>query len=140
MDDASVSEQNAKTSETSALNSAYRAQSYAVGGTGTRDGEDTNNSYYYYERVKSIVNGLDSGFIPMGTISFSELANVEKATGYVYNIRDDFVTDDSFAEGAGKSYTAGVNVYYTASGLWDAFGGASSPTATVDEVKNYLGI
>ena len=135
-----VSEQNAKTSETNALNSANRAQSYAVGGTGTREGEDTDNSYYYCERVKSIVNGLDSGFIPMGTISFSELATIEKLTGYVYNIRDDFVTDESFREGAGRSYTAGVNVYYTASGLWDAFGGASSPTATVDEVKNYLGI
>lgn len=134
------SEVNAKASESNALNSANRAQSYAVGGTGTRDDEDTNNSYYYYERVKSIVNGLDSGFIPMGTISFSELATVEKLTGYVYNIRDDFVTDSSFAEGEGKSYTAGTNVYFCASGLWDCFGGAASPTATVGEVKDYLGI
>lgn len=134
------SEQEAKISETSALNSAYRAQSYAVGGTGTRDGEDTNNSYYYYGLIKNIVVGLDTGFIPMGTISFSELASAEKATGYVYNISDDFVTNESFREGAGKSYTAGTNVYYTANGQWDCFGGASSPTATVDEVKDYLGI
>lgn len=137
---AKLSEENANTSETNASNSADRAQSYAVGGTGTRDGEDMDNSYYYYERVKGIVNGLDSGFIPMGTISFSELSTVEKLTGYVYNIRDDFVTDNSFAEGEGKSYTAGTNVYVRSDGLWDAFGGASSPTATVDEVKNYLGI
>lgn len=137
---ASASEANAKTSETSALNSANRAQSYAVGGTGTRDGEDTNNAHYYYELIKNIVIGLDTGFIPMGTVSFSELANVEKATGYVYNISDDFVTSDIFREGAGKSYTAGTNVYYTANGQWDCFGGAASPTATVDEVKDYLGI
>lgn len=137
---ASASEANAKSSESNALNSANRAQSYAVGGTGTRDGEDSNNAYYYYEKVKSVISGLESGFIPMGTISFAELATVEKLTGYVYNIRDDFVTDSSFAEGAGKSYTAGVNVYCRSDGFWDAFGGASSPTATVSEVKDYLGI
>ena len=137
---ASASEVNAKTSETNALNSANRARSYAVGGTGTRSDEDYDNAHYYYELTKNIVIGLDTGFIPMGTISFSELASVEKATGYIYNISDDFVTDDTFREGAGKSYTAGTNVYYCASGVWDCFGGAASPTATVSEVKDYLGI
>ena len=68
------------------------------------------------------------------------MASVEKATGYVYNIRDDFVTDETFAEGSGKSYTAGTNVYCRSDGLWDCFGGAASPTATVSEVKDYLGI
>lgn len=134
------SEQNAKSSETNALNSANRAQSYAVGGTGTRIDEDYDNAHYYYNLTKNIVIGLDTGFIPMGTVSFSELASVEKATGYVYNISDDFVTDESFREGVGRSYTAGTNVYFCASGVWDCFGGASSPTATVGEVKDYLGI
>ena len=137
---AMVSEQNAKSSETIALNSANKAQSYAVGNTGTRENEDYDNAHYYYELIKNIVVGLDSGFIPMGTVSFSELVNVEKATGYVYNISDDFVTDGSFREGEGRSYTAGTNVYYTANGEWDCFGGAASPTATVSEVKDYLGI
>ena len=137
---ASTSEQNAKISETNAMNSANKAQSYAVGGTGTRSNEDNDNAHYYYELTKNIVVGLDSGFIPMGTVTFAELANVEKATGYVYNISDDFVTDESFREGAGRSYTAGVNVYYTANGQWDCFGGVSFPTATVDEVKSYLSI
>lgn len=139
-DAAKISENNAADSEANALASANKAQSYAVGGTGTRVGEDSDNSYYYYEKIINIVNGLESGFIPMGTISFSELANVEKATGYVYNISDDFVTNETFREGSGMSYTAGTNVYYTANGEWDCFGGASSPTATVDEIKSYLGI
>ena len=131
---------DAKTSEDNALVSANKAQSYAVGGTGTRTDEDYDNAHYYYNLIKNIVIGLDTGFIPMGTVSFSELASVEKATGYVYNISDDFVTDETFREGEGKSYTAGTNVYYCANGVWDAFGGASSPTATVGEVKDYLGI
>lgn len=130
----------AKTSETNALNSAKLSQSYAIGGTGARTNEDKDNAYYYYEMVKTVADGLNSGFIPMGTISFSELATAEKATGFTYNISDDFVTDDTFAEGAGKSYTAGTNVYCRSDGFWDCFGGAASPTATVDEVKEYLGI
>lgn len=137
---ASTSERNARTSESSALDSANKAQSYAVGGTGTRSNEDADNACYYYGLIKNIVIGLDTGFIPMGTVTFAELASVERATGYVYNISDDFVTDNSFREGSGKSYTAGTNVYFCASGLWDCFGGAASPTATVDEVKDYLGI
>lgn len=135
-----ISANNADASKANALANANLAKSYAVGGTGVRVNENIDNSYYYYNKMVSIINGLESGFIPMGTISFSKLATAEKAAGFVYNINDDFVTDDSFAEGAGKSYTAGTNVYYTANGKWDCFGGASSPTATVDEVKSYLGI
>ncbi len=123
---------------TSALNAANSEANAAASASNASDSEA--NASTYYQRIQSIVNGLETGFIPMGTISFSELANVEKATGYVYNIRDDFVTTDDFREGAGKSYTAGVNVYFCADGLWDAFGGASSSTATVDEVKDYLSI
>ena len=140
------SEQNAKNSETNALNSANRAQSYAVGGTGIRDGEDTDNASWYYNEMKDMFNGLNIVFVPKGTISFSELATAKETAvaGYVYNIKDDFVTDETFREGSGVTYTAGVNVYYViddeGNGKWDCFGGASSPTATVSEVKEYLGI
>lgn len=62
-DAAALSEQNASTSatnaynselaaassETNAGNSATLAESWAVGGTDTRTGEDTNNSYYFSE-------------------------------------------------------------------------------------------
>jgi hypothetical protein len=116
------------------------SKSYAVGGTGTRDGEDIDNSYYYYNSVLKIVDGLNSGFIPMGDISFSELALIEKATGFIYNVNEDFITDDTFVEGAGKHYTAGTNIYYRSDNLWDCLGGSVPPTATIDEVKSYLGI
>lgn len=116
------------------------SKSYAVGNTGIRTGENVDNSKYYYEMVKAVVNGLNSGFIPMGTIAFSELSTAEKATGFTYNISTDFTTDDTFAEGTGKFYTAGTNVYCRSDGLWDCFGGYATPSATVDEVKDYLGI
>lgn len=128
MDNTAVSASNASDSEANAAVSASNAANSEA------------NVSTYYQRIQSIVNGLETGFIPMGTIAFSELANAEKATGYVYNISDDFVTDETFREGSGKSYTAGTNVYYTANGYWDCFGGANSPTATVNEVKEFLGI
>lgn len=36
-----------------ASSSATQAKSYAVGGTGTREGEDTDNAKYYYQQAKS---------------------------------------------------------------------------------------
>lgn len=146
MNEASVSKTNAKISEDNALNSANRAQSYAVGGTGTRDGEDSDNAQWYYNEIKDILNGLNIVFVPKGTIYFSELATVKETAvaGYIYNIKDDFVTDETFREGNGVTYTAGTNVYYVIDEngeyKWDCFGGAASPTATVSEVKDYLGI
>ena len=143
---AKASETNAATSEANALTDANRAQSYAVGGTGTRNGEDTDNASWYYNEMKDMFVGLNIVFIPKGTISFSELATVKETAvaGYVYNISDDFVTDETFMEGSGMTYIAGTNVYYViddeGNGKWDCFGGAASPTATVDEVKEYLGI
>lgn len=137
---ARISAQKAKQSEDNAYNSSLYSKSYAVGDTGTRENEDKDNALYYLEQVKKVVDGLNSGFIPMGSISFSELATVDKATGFVYNINEDFITDDTFVEGAGKTYSAGTNVYYTLDDMWDCFGGATPPMATVEEVKSYLGI
>jgi hypothetical protein len=116
------------------------ARSYAVGGTGTREGEDTDNAKYYYQVIKNIIDNVEGTFMPMGSITFSQLKNVAKATGFTYNIIEDFVTDDTFIEGAGYPYAAGTNVYYTKDGYWDALGGSVSSAASVDEVKNYLGL
>ena len=48
---ASSSASSALQSKTSAASSAIESQSWAVGGTGTRPGEDTENAKYYYERA-----------------------------------------------------------------------------------------
>lgn len=39
--------------------SAALSESYAQGGTGTREGEDTNNAKYYMERASIVVSGFD---------------------------------------------------------------------------------
>lgn len=45
--------ENADEDATFAGNAAVTAQSFAVGGTGTREGEDTDNAKFYYESAKS---------------------------------------------------------------------------------------
>lgn len=139
---ASESEANAKESETNAANSesaaAVSESNAKLSETNAKESEEKAGNYC--ELVKSVVDGLNSGFIPIGTITFEELATAEKATGFTYNISNDFITDETFREGAGKAYTAGTNVYYTIDNYWDCFGGSASPTATVEEVKEYLGI
>ena len=132
---AKTSETNAKTSEDNAKTSETNANTYM-----TNADKYMKQTEEYKNTILDVINGVNGAFIPKGTITFAELATAEKVVGFTYNISDDFVTDETFAEGAGKQYTAGTNVYCRDDGLWDCFGGAASPTATVDEVKEYLGI
>ena len=50
---AETSAKSADASEKNAASSSVLAKSYAVGGTGTRDGEDTDNAKYYAEQAKN---------------------------------------------------------------------------------------
>ena len=51
----------AATKATQAANSAAEARSYAVGGTGVRENEDTDNAKYYKEQAEAIVTGAGLG-------------------------------------------------------------------------------
>ena len=53
---------NASASATSSANSATLSQSWAVGGTGTREGEDTRNSKYYADLAEDTVAQLLAAF------------------------------------------------------------------------------
>ena len=138
----------------------------------TSASQSATGAQNYYLQTEAIVNGLNGAFLPKGTITFAELMALESGTvaaGYLYNISDNFVTNDSFRMGAGVEYEAGTNVYFTADGYWDCLAGAtvtgvkggaetvyrkgnvditpenvgaipSADIATVDEMKNYLGI
>ena len=63
LESAQTSETNAQTHASNASMSEQNAdihsktsKSYAVGGTGTREGEDTDNAKYYYQRTRDIAN------------------------------------------------------------------------------------
>lgn len=182
MENASASATSAATSATGAEASENAAEGYSINaqhsmnaaaGSATSASASATEAYNYYRQTEAITNGLNGAFLPMGTITYSELAvlkaNGVVGTGYLYNISDNFTTDDTFKVGAGKEYDAGTNVYYTADGYWDCLAGATvtgvkggketiyrkgnvditvenigaipiEDIATVDEMKNYLGI
>lgn len=123
--EASASANTAAVKANSASESATLALSYAKGGTGTRENEDVDNAKYYKEQAERISQGLGGALIPMGTVTYSKLAEQAKQPGYMYNISDSFTTDNTFKEGSGHEYAAGTNVYYTADGYWDCIAGTN---------------
>ena len=167
-DSATNSENSAKTYATTAQTSMNSASDSAASAS-----ESAKGAQNYYLQAEAVVNGLNGAFLPMGTIEYAELAQLKEsgvvAAGYLYNISDNFITDDTFKMGAGVEYDAGANVYFTADGYWDVLAGATvigvkgdtesiyrkgnvnltaenvgavptSDVATVDEVINYLSI
>lgn len=114
----------AETSRADAVASATKAESYAVGGTGSREGEDTDNAAYYYRQAKSISESFAGALRPMGTVAFVSLpALTAAAAGDMYNISDEFTTTDDFKEGSGSIIPAGANIYKTSDGKWDVLAG-----------------
>ena len=108
----------------SAADSATKAQSYAVGGTGSRDGEDSDNAKYYFEQVKDVSEAIKGGLQPRGTVAFADLPQLaDCVAGWMFNISDEFTTTADFKEGAGSTVPAGANIYKTSDDKWDVLAG-----------------
>ena len=73
---AHTSELNALTSANNSASSAILSESWAIGGTSTRTGEDTNNSKYYCDQAKQAVSALTNAFVYMGTITFANITTM----------------------------------------------------------------
>lgn len=78
---AEASAQNAETSATFSEEKSVESKSYAVGGTGTRENEDTNNAKYYCETASNIKTDVE-GLKNSATTSAAEASQsaVEAAT------------------------------------------------------------
>lgn len=121
--EASSSANTATIKATEAFNSATNAQNYAIG--------DTDSSKYYYEQVKTISESLSGALRPIGTITFANLPNLDSVSeGDMYNISDEFTTNENFKEGSGNVIPAGANIYKTTDGYWDVLAG--SPVTSVN--------
>lgn len=140
---ADIATQKASAASTSAINAADSAddsegfsnlaKSYSIGTNGEiRVGDETDNSKYYKEECQRLMQEIErllasissGGLIAAGTIPFEKLPT-DPQVNYMYNISNDFVTDERFAEGAGISYSRGTNVYYAVDGKWDVLTGVS---------------
>lgn len=117
---------------------ADTAKSYAIGTEGEVRPEDavdnaksysdlakmlTEKAQELLDQAQKIVAAASTGaLVPAGTILFKDLP-VNPQVGYMYNISDDFTTDNRFVEGTGVFYRAGANVYWTKNGQWDVMVG-----------------
>ena len=91
----------AKTSAGLANADAILAKSYAVGGTGTRAGEDTDNAKYYKEQAMAGGGGGNGNIIIFENITVATTSWVEDTTyeefGYKADIPCTSVTSDFFS-------------------------------------------
>lgn len=100
------------------------SKSYAVGGTGKRENENSDNAKYYYEQTKQISQGIN-GIVPMGTVAFADLPTSNIVNNAMYNVSDAFTSDYRFNDGGGIYYGPGNNVIWTAEGKWDVTASSS---------------
>lgn len=91
--DIRVESANASAYAQSANAKSVLAESYAVGGTGTREGEDTDNAKYYMEQAKQQTGGIPT--------KVSELENdagyITKDADNLTNYYDKITTDQKLA-------------------------------------------
>lgn len=117
--------------------SATESKSWAVGGTSTRTGEDTNNAKYYAQVAQEAAQKLSGSLIPKGTILFEQLDDVQNPEmGWMFNIANDFTTDARFIT-KGLFQSAGTNIYYTASAKWDCMVGTNVTGVKGNAETNY---
>ena len=116
--------EEAESSSSAASNSAIVAESYAHGDTGAREYEAVDNAKYYYEQAKQISQGIN-GVIPMGTVAFANIPTSGLKYGYMYNISDEFISDERFADGSGLYYGPGNNIIWVAGDKWDVTAASS---------------
>jgi len=117
---------------------ATKAESWTIGGTNTRSGEDTDNSKHYYEQIKSIAESFSGTLRPKGTIAFANIPSLSSAKeGDMYNITNQFTTTTDFKEGSGHFIPAGSNIYKTADGKWDVLAGTPVTGVKGDKESTY---
>ena len=77
--DIKVQSASASLSASNAETSATQAQSYAVGGTGTRDNENTDNAKYYKEQAQSVGNAVQTYLSQISDAGESQLSRIQNA-------------------------------------------------------------
>lgn len=114
---ASISASMASDKADIAINKASEADTSAKNSL-----EYANKAKEYKDKCLQISQGLEGALIPMGTISFENIPTTDVKTGYMYNISNEFTSDERFKDGI-KTYSAGTNIYYTQDGKWDVLMG-----------------
>lgn len=97
-------------------NYANLAHQWATYESDSEEPSATNNSKYWAEKSQEYAVGALHW---KGSITFANIPTSGMVTGDLYNITDDFITDNRFTEGAGIECPAGTDIVWGANGKWD---------------------
>lgn len=120
--DASLSAANAATAANRAEDVVDLVESYAVGGTGTRQGEDTDNAKYYKEQAESFKNTAQASATAAGTSESNAQSYASSASTSATNADASATAAATSESNAGDSATAAASSASSA--------GTSANTAT----------
>lgn len=135
---ASASATDSANSADESENYSLQSKSYAKGtGGAIRPNDDSDCAEFFYEQTKRISQSF-VGIVPMGTITFAQLSEPgNQVMGYMFDVSDEFVSDERFKNGSGIHYGAGNNVVYTADGMWDVLASTSVSGVKGDKETTY---
>lgn len=144
MESAQTSADNAKVSEESAEDSAILSESWVIGGTGVREGEDVDNSKYYAEQASESVLLAQSAKIGAETAETNAQSSMDfakncanRAHNSATNAENSAILSKSYAIGGtdireGEDTDNSKHYYEQAKAISEGLGGALIPKGTVD--------
>ena len=133
--------QNAAASAASVGDIADLSKSYAVGGTGIREGEDTDNAKYYKEQARAIAGGGVTTFNGRGGDVEPQSGDYTKDMVGLGNV-DNTSDADKPVSNAQQEALSGKQAKITASGLLkgDGAGGVSAAVKGTDYAAPAVGV
>lgn len=95
---------------------ANLAHKWATFGNDSETPSETNNSKYWAEKSQEYAVGALHW---KSSIEFADIPTTGMAVGDLYNITDDFTTDNRFTEGPGINCSAGTDIVWGVNNKWD---------------------
>lgn len=108
----------------SAASASTSASSAALSATAAADSADEAESY---------AASWKGSLLPQGVVAFGELPTSGLVAGHLYAVKDKFISDSRFEEGAGHPYPQGTCVYWTKDYKWKVLSGVLSLELTKAE-------
>lgn len=105
----------ADTSAEEASASATTSESWAVGGTGTRNGEDTDNAKYYAQLAQTVAQGAQGYFVTADALKAAHPSGQDGWWAIVGETDTIWIWDSDSGEWVDSSTTIDMSNYYTKS-------------------------
>lgn len=131
---AETSAVNSSSSAQNSNNDALLSQSYSVGQSGIRDGEDTDNSKYYYELSKENAVNADTSAINAKLSEDNAKLSEETASTYATNASESATQALESAQSASESNTSAFTSAENASN--NALDASASASNALDSATN----